>query len=86
MCDKNEPEGIRKIREYFSDTPGVIERLDEFLKQKEKYIENPTVENRIDLKFAYIPIYEDLKVCCYSSHLYSEQTFWEYVGYLKEGL
>ena len=77
--------GIEEIRAIFADDPFVLENLDAFLQTKESFIRDSSVDNRIAMKFAYVNIYEDLKVAWYGRK-YNEDTFWRYVDALKDGL
>lgn len=65
------------IRKQFAHNPFVIKNLEAFIKAKEKYIETESIKDRIDLKTAYVEIYEDIKGAFYC-HAFSEEVFLAY--------
>lgn len=68
---------------HFSDI--LKEDLEEFLKKKEEYIKNKSIDNSVAMKSAYEYVYTGIKSAWVSRKI-TEKDFWHLVDRLQEGL
>lgn len=74
---------IEEIRKRFSHDKQTMDDLELFLKTKAAYMLDESIENRLEMKMAYVNIYEDVKMG-WVGRRYAENTFRRYVSALKD--
>lgn len=73
---------IQELRGKFADTPHVLEEIDDFFMKKNRFLQDPTTENKIDMQMAFMYASGDLKVGL-GAGAYSEADFRRYMDVLR---
>jgi len=80
----NKNKTIEIFQQYFQDR-SLFDSLNAYLDAKDCYLQEPVVDNRINLRLSYEYIYTDMKYFCSAGKI-NTQTFWNLVDILQEGL